>query len=224
VKLLLALLLSLSAQAKTVRIAVIDTGLPLYKTDLKICDGGLLNYSADPNVHVDPSHHGTNITGIISDYLGDSDYCVVFIKIYNGSNPYMNILGYMGALTYVYYHSEIDIVNFSSSGTRLQPLEEFLVKSIVSNGTVFVAAAGNDKKDLDKSCNVYPACYAGVVSVGNVDKKGLTQFHSNYGKIIKAWENGTDQCHNNVCMTGTSMSAALHSAKLAKHLLDLQKK
>ena len=119
-----------------------------------------------------------------------------------------------------YFIDDLSLINYSSSGPDLK-IEEILIKLLLKKKVTIVAAAGNDAQDLDKKCDVYPACQQGVISVGNLDKDGKKQKMSNYGKRVTVWEKGCNICILNQCFSGTSMSAAIHSSRLireaAKH-------
>lgn len=79
-----------SANAKTVKVAVVDTGFDINstwdKSSLKIkkpiiC--GTYN-TMDESTDVTDSHgHGTHIAGIISKYAQESDYCLIVLKYYD---------------------------------------------------------------------------------------------------------------------------------------------
>ncbi len=209
---LLGLLLSISVQAKTIHIAVIDSGLPLDHSNLKLCPKGAYDLT-NTNIY-DTIPHGKIIFNILAEKLKDVDYCVYSIKVYTNRHD-VKITTYLKALSLVYLLPEkIDIVNYSSSGTEkpILPwnsigLEEVLINGLVANGVKFVVAAGNGNKDLDKECNYWPACYENVIPVGNGYNANRKLKTSNYGSMIKHWYPS---------VFGSSMSAAEYTAELAK--------
>lgn len=214
---LLSLLISCNSNARQIKIAIIDTGLPTFKTDAKLCPKGA--YDLTDTDMVDRISHGTNIIGIISENLNKSnvDYCIYDIKIYDKASSDTPFLTHLIAYLYVYY-LDVDIVNYSSSGSVESPPEDVLIKGLIDRGVKFVAAAGNDNKDLDKQCSVWPACIPGVISVGNLNLDGHRHKTSNYGKIVKKWHLGSNVCYNHVCETGTSQSTAFETVEQAKKL------
>ncbi len=215
---LLSLLISCNSNAKQIRIAIIDSGIPSFKTNAKFCDKGL--YDLTDTDMKDKIGHGSNVLGIISENLNKAgiDYCIYDIKIYDKSSADTPFLTHLLAYIYVYYLNGVDIVNYSSSGISEAPAETALVKGLVGLGIKFVVAAGNDSRDLDKSCNAYPACVSGVISVGNLNKNGSRNKNSNYGKIINKWQIGTEICYNKICMSGTSQATAFETVEQAKKL------
>lgn len=215
--LLLSLLISCNSNARQIKIAILDTGLPTFKTDAKLCHNG--SYDLTGTDMVDRIAHGTNIIGIISDRLNKAkvDYCIYDIKIYDKASSDTPFLTHLIAYLYLYY-LDVDIVNYSSSGLVESPPEDVLIKGLIDKGVKFVAAAGNDSKNLDKKCVVFPACIPGVISVGNLNSDGTRHSSSNYGKIVSKWRGGTRICANHVCETGSSQATAVETAEQAKKL------
>ncbi len=215
---LLSLLISCNSNARQIKILVIDSGMPIAKTDAKMCDKGL--YDLTGTDMKDRIGHGTNILGIISENLNKAgiDYCIYDIKIYDKSSADTPFLTHLIAYIYAYYLKGVDIINYSSSGIDEAPPETALVKGLIERGIKFVAAAGNNSTNLDKSCNAYPACVPGVISVGNLNPDGTRHNSSNYGKVITKWRMGTHICVNDTCMSGTSQATAYETVEHAKKL------
>lgn len=215
---LLSLLISFNSNAKQIRIVIIDSGIPSFKTDAKFCEKGLYDLT-DTDIK-DRIGHGSNILGIISEGLNkaDIDYCIYYIKIYNEKSSDTPFLTHLLSYIYVYYLNGVDIVNYSSSGSTEVLPEDALIKGLIGKGIKFIAAAGNENRDLDKACNAWPACIPGVISVGNLNKNGSRHNNSNYGKIVSKWNIGTGVCANNICMTGTSQATAIETIEQAKRL------
>lgn len=216
--LIICLLFSLPGAAKTIKFAVLDTGYSNNLPNLKVCPDGLKDFTGQGMY--DKIGHGTNILGIIAKELKNVDYCVYIYKVYGGPQSLNNTF-YMQALVSAYYVPDLQLINYSSSGNYSE-VEEAIIKLLLKKNIKLIAAAGNDNQDLDKKCDIYPACQQGVISVGNIDAKGNRQKDSNYGKRINVWEYGCDSCVLNQCFTGTSMSAALHSAKLVKEMQNVK--
>lgn len=216
--LILSLLFSFSSNARQIKIAIIDSGMPKFKTDAKICEHGLIDLT-NTDMY-DKIGHGSNILGIISEGLNKNnvDYCIYDIKIYDQSSSDTPFLTHLVAYSTVYYLNGVDIINYSSSGVTEGPPETALVKDLISRGIKFIAAVGNNNRDLDKSCNSWPACIPGVISVGNLNSDGTKNSTSNYGKVVTKWQKGTGLCYNKVCMTGSSQATAVETVEQAKKL------
>lgn len=219
ISLLLSLFLS-TAEAKQIHIGIIDSGIPRFSTNLKVCPNGL--YDLTHTDIYDKIEHGSNINGIISDKLKNIDYCSYVIKIYdNGSEGTLTLT--LRALMLL-YHLDVDIVNYSSTGSESSEFERMLIEGLINIKHVkFVTAAGNEHRDLDKKCGNFPACYRGVISVGNLNSDGSIASTSNYGKRITVWKHGMWIRANGITMSGTSQATAQETGDLALEIVDLYK-
>ncbi len=211
-----ALLLACPASAKTLTVAVIDTGI-----DTSV--GKLCKYSSKSFTDSSPKDehgHGTHVAGLIVQNAGDNDYCLVSLKYYREQNTGKENLRHMlDAIRYA-VDLKVDYINISGGGDVAVPEERALIKKALDAGIVVVAAAGNEHNDLDKLCNFFPACYdPRIVVVGNLEItkdfrdlnyewRGLAKdaglenllgtvetrkaYGSNYGKVVNRWEIGTN--------------------------------
>lgn len=216
-KFLLAFLIAVPCYARTIKIAVVDSGLNLRaKEDVKLCPTGHADFTGTG--FKDNIGHGTNIAYVIADRLKDVDYCIVVVKVFDVKSPrYIfnpTVLGFLHLLNV----NQLDVVNYSAGGVGDIIAEKVIIKGLLAQDVKFVCAAGNDAKDLEKNCDYYPACYSGVVPVGNLQQDGRPAKTSNYGKPVKFWEVGTNVCGGGVCLTGTSQATAVHTAKVAREL------
>jgi subtilisin family serine protease len=210
-----------------IKIAVVDTGYDMSSTwsnnpsyrPQKICgtyDGFKLN-----NVK-DVTGHGTGIVGVISKLLNDSNvkYCLYIIRALPATREeYVDALRYASAL-------DVDIVNISATGFNQVPGECAAIKNMISNGIIVLAAGGNENISVN-TISVYPAfCDTRVYKVFNVDDLG--HFTSSSNTFVEPLAQavtavGTDILTtgpNNtmVRLTGTSISTAIYTAKIAKAL------
>lgn len=176
----IALIIPNNVEARTIRVAVIDSG---------VNTADLINVKRCPNLDKDFSgetlkddlNHGTKILNLIAQGNENVDYCVAVIKIFSGKFSVFFMNKYFKALEYVLYN-KFDIVNLSLNGNTKYKTEETLIKTLSDIGTIVVIAAGNDKKDLSIKCDQYPACYdRRSVIVGAVPVMGIRQDNeSNY--------------------------------------------
>lgn len=218
-----ALVYASDGNTKTIKIAVIDTGINHIESHVKICPNGLYDMTGNifhMNVQsfemTDEVTHGTNISYIIADNLKDVDYCMYIIKVYGKTssfNAYTHLLGFLLA-----YNLDVDVVNYSSGGLSNLHEEEMIIKFMTDRGTTFVTAAGNESKNLDLNCNFFPCCYKETVCVGNMYDKYHKHYLSNYGSKVTKWELGCNIDAGGVVMTGSSQSTALYTAKLVREL------
>lgn len=227
----------IASESKPVVIAVIDTGFAAerfgYKEfeKIKLCKYGHKDFSGfeefifslrtnDP-VPVDNHGHGTNIACIIDQLArtGTRDYCLVILKYYDPKGGEKDNLKNSNKAMRHAIDIKADYVNYSGGGTEKNKTESKLVKEFLDKGGVFVAAAGNERSDLQRH-PYYPASVdPRVISVGNlsrIDEKPVPT--SNYGKAVKRWEIGDSVVGCNIVLSGTSQAAATATGKMIKDL------
>lgn len=225
-------LLPLFVQAKTVKIAVIDTGFDFQSSwenasklglsKPKICDKGHYDYLNNTSEVVDVHGHGTHIAGLIAQNNEKYDYCLIILKFFDTKVDGMTSIlkAYQKAIDL-----QVDIVNISGGGKILSEEECKLIKQMTENGIDVVAAAGNEGKDLNEE-PFYPAmCNEDVIKVTNIGLDGKETKSSNYDSMgniqnIKRL-NGTNVfslAPNNKygLMTGTSQATAEYTARLLR--------
>lgn len=169
--------------AKPIVIAVIDTGFG-YEGKGKgatLCKFGHKDFTGsgtiaegydtvDP-VPLDTHAHGTHIAGIIDGYASQTgtNYCMVIIKYYDPkSRNNSNLEATVNAITYA-TQIKADIINYSGGGIEFSNEEKKAVEKFLDKGGRFIAAAGNERTNLDEGLTgYYPAFYdKRIVSVGN---------------------------------------------------------
>lgn len=216
-----------NVQAKTIKVAILDTGLgyTLESQKAKLCKHGHKDFTDEQQfmvstktvdkVPLDSSGHGTNIAGIISRFA-KKPYCLVIIKIYSKNSK----LDYKASIDAIKYAKTIraDIVNYSGGGEGEMFEETLAVKEYLDSGGTFVAAAGNANKDLSKS-PFYPGCSDNrVIVVGNISMHGKKSFSSNFGTRINRWEIGENIEGFGIYSSGTSQSTAIVTGKKINEL------
>lgn len=205
------------SQAKTIKIAVIDTGIELVKRkNVKLCLHGHRDYTQ--TTLNDSVGHGTNVSGLIAQGNQHIDYCLIIIKFYNNTNKNASYALLLSLLQVSLI--DVDIVHLSLGGKGGYNAEKNLIKRILDQGKIIVAAAGNNGENLNKNCNYYPACYDDRIHVvGNTGKT------ANYGnKYIDATINGNNKTALGITQSGSSQSAAIYTGKLIRKLKNVKKK
>ena len=93
-----AIIYAYNVDAKTIKVAIIDSGVSHIESYVKICPDGLYDLTQmPPKIHALPIEmsdeigHGDNVTYIIADNLRDVDYCMYIIKIYGGKSRVSNL-------------------------------------------------------------------------------------------------------------------------------------
>ena len=209
-----------------IKIAVVDTGFDAkLAPKVKLCKTGHANLiTGQLNLKTPPSDgssskHGSNVADIIANTINNQNYCVIIVKYYSDTTSDMAQEFSNQALEYV-ASLRINIVNYSGGGISRNNREERAVKTLLNAGTMFVAAAGNNGRLLDK-LPFYPAMLdKRVIVVGAL--KGIAKLDaSNFGSQVDVWENGFLVPGAGVRLTGSSQATAIASGKLA---LAMQRK
>lgn len=253
--LIVSLLLILSYQSasagtvKQLKVVVLDTGISSNHFDKNfLCPSGHRDFTKTSLEDV--KGHGTHISGLIDQYAKDiflsrygknSDtkvlnskklnYCQIIIKFYHLSNhPSSTMSTYNAALEYA-ISLKPNIINISAGGEGSDDLEQILIKKALDQGTIVVAAAGNNGKTLNKikGSFYFPAMYDDrVIVVGNGINKHEPAYTSNRGPLVKVWENGEKQLSLGIqdkdTLSGTSQATAVFTGKLIKYLLSTTRK
>lgn len=184
-KILLILLFIPICQAK-IEIAILDTGISKNQTKY-LCPNGLKSYLGDDGF--DTLRHGELISGILIENLDMSKYCLVSYKVLSDKGKYFP---YMRALFDVIERKPA-YLNLSLEGDNLIPLEKDMLKELVTNGTKIYVASGNGGKNLNKECDVYPACYFPEMGMNFFVVGAHDVRSSNHGKFVRystGWEKG----------------------------------
>lgn len=205
---LLFLVTSLYA-AEPIKVVVLDTGLDITDARFHLCSTGHRDFT---NTGIqDTAGHGTHVAGLITQYAGNANYCLVIVK-YVADFELSDDRAYSNAIEYsVSLHPKY--INLSGSGPSKGLREEYAINE--NPDITFVVAAGNEHFSLDLK-DWWPASYPykNVVVVGSTDYSG-----ANYGKRVNAKEPGLRVKSflpngKEGFMTGTSQSTAIHTGKL----------
>jgi thermitase len=197
--------------SKSIKIAVIDTGVDYNHPDLKdqmwvneaelngtkgVDDDGngfvddihgydFANKDGDP---MDGQGHGTHCAGVIGAAHNGSGTMGVMNEVQIVAIKFLTDRGSgksEDALLSIDYAIKAGVQVMSNSwggGPKSEALYD-AIKAAQEKGIIFIAAAGNDGKDNDSKLS-YPASYDldNIISVGAHDGKGQKARFSNYGK------------------------------------------
>lgn len=179
--------------------------------------------------------HGTHVAGIIAGRSSalpriSSQVKIMVLKYYDPkAKGSQNLLNSVRAIRYA-IEMKADIINYSGGGPDRSALEEAAIREASAAGIVFIAAAGNDGANNDKTA-FYPANYRlpNVISVAAIDGGGELLSFSNYGSdsidLALRGKNiySTLPEGQHGFMTGTSQATALLSACAAHVMLQNSK-
>lgn len=213
-----------------IKIAIIDSGLELQdaRFTAHLCKEGHKDFTGEGIEDTDG--HGTAIAGLIQQYAGSYGYCFVIVKYFsNNVTGHVNLEREVEALEYI-EALEPNFVNLSSGGPEINVWEKNAIRKM--NNTLFIVAAGNDGKDLDSpDYGYFPASY----NLPNIIAVGSSSTTSNYGnKVVRepgenililapkftCKKQGWETCTS--VESGTSFSAAIHTGKLVRRLIDVK--
>ncbi len=153
-------------------VAIVDNAIDIDHRDLKnvVVQGiDLAENDNDPRPDTIAMDHGTHVAGIAGAQTNNG---TGIASIGFGIRLMPVKTSYDGRLTSISFGYEgiewaitngADVVNCSWGGNYLGETDEVILESAVESGVIIVAAAGN----FGSECEVYPAAYEGVFSVGN---------------------------------------------------------
>jgi hypothetical protein len=200
---LISLLISLGS-AKTLKIAVLDTGFQYQNiNNIPTCK----KYNISIN---DTQGHGTNITGLIQTHAGEGDYCFYIYKVFGTKDNTSTNRAIIDAIK-----NGVRVINYSGGGYGEDIVESALIKSFLDMGGVFIAASGNDRRLLSVDhCKYYPACADSRITV--VGNEANT---SNYGSMVDIVLDGNLKTAYNITLSGSSQATAIYTGKFVNYYL-----
>jgi subtilisin family serine protease len=180
---------------KDIVVAVIDTGIQgdhvFLQNNIYVPKGkaSASNFGVDfsgDKVSTTPSDahgHGTHVSGIVKSIFPEVK--ILALKYYNPkASGQANLEATIKALQFAVDHN-VDVINYSGGGPEASVAELRVLKEAEKKGILVVAAAGNERSNIDdKRHAYYPASYglSNIITVGAHDD-GLNIIpSSNYGK------------------------------------------
>lgn len=180
---------------KDVVVAVIDTGIqidhPFLKDNIHVLKGSpsAQNFGVDfstgkqNNTPFDQHGHGTHVAGIVKSVFPEVK--ILALKYYNpAASGQANLAATIKALKYA-VDNNVDIINYSGGGPESSVEELRILKEAEKKGILVIAAAGNERSNIDEKKNAYyPASYGlpNIITVGAYDDMLNIIPSSNYGK------------------------------------------
>ena len=180
-----------------IRVGVLDTGVDGNHPDLAF----RFPYVSTGGKREDIVGHGTHVTGIIAaatnNTTGIAGICRCALQVWKifGDEPaedgeyYVDEVMYQRALNDA-RTKDMQVVNLSIGGTAYSRTEELLIRRLIENDCLVVAAMGNEYEQ-DNPLE-YPAAFAGVVAVGAITETNRRARFSNTGPHISLVAPGTN--------------------------------
>lgn len=177
-------------------VAVVDTGIdpnhPYLRKNLFVKNGAIsaANYGVDfsdkkkqTNTPIDTHGHGTHVAGIIKSVFPEVK--ILPIKYFNPkASGEDNLKSTIKALEYAVAQN-VDIINYSGGGPKASPQEKKILEEAREKGILIIAAAGNEKSNIDIEDNAYyPASYglANIITVSAHNEFNQIISSSNWGQ------------------------------------------
>jgi subtilisin family serine protease len=225
------------AGSQPIKVAMIDSGFdfsstwktrPEYSSYVpKMCEFGhvkistikknLVGVDRSINKPKEMTIHGTHVAGLIAKNAGNSDYCIISYDYYVSGDENENLRRSNNAIQKA-INDGVSIINYSGGGYDKDQRECALVKQALDKGIKFVAAAGNNKKNLDDTPFFPAMCDKRVIVVENSSKNSKT----NFSKKIKTLKIEGDSIlslfpNDGIGrMSGSSQSTAIATGILVK--------
>lgn len=180
---------------KEIVVAVVDTGIQgdhaFLANNIYVVGGksSSTNYGVDfsgekvTNTPTDQHGHGTHVAGIVKSIFPEVK--ILALKYYNPkASGQANLDATIKALQYA-VDNNVDVINYSGGGPEASVEELRVLKAAEKKGILVIAAAGNERSNIDdKRHAYYPASYglSNIITVGAHDD-GLNIIpSSNWGK------------------------------------------
>jgi len=208
-----------------VKVALVDTGLDLNDPRLKdhLCLTGHKDFTGDGLR--DTNGHGTHLAGLIQQYAGEGNYCLLIYKYYSSNaDGYTNLTNEIRSFREAIKNGAT-LINLSGGGPSFSRQEYNVIHD--NQKVTFIVAAGNEGENIEtQEGGFYPASFflKNEIIVGNLDKDGYRAPSSNWAYNQISWEIGqnvlSDLPDDTMGrMSGTSQATAIHTGKILKRIL-----
>ncbi|WP_010283106.1 S8 family peptidase [Bacillus timonensis] len=203
--------------SNAVKVAVLDTGIDHNHPSLANFVNTSLGKSFVGGTTMDVQGHGTHVSGTIASYGTVSgvmqNATLIPVKVL-GDDGSGSLYGITQGILYA-ADIDADVINMSLGGGGYNQSMDEAVQTAVAQGTIVVAASGND----GASSISYPAAYDSVIAVGSVTSNRTRSSFSNYGSGLELMAPGSSiySTYPNsryTTLSGTSM-ATPHVAGVA---------
>jgi subtilisin family serine protease len=207
-----------AAPARTMRIAVLDTGIDDSHPDLRasVTD----RFDAVGDGRWDVGAHGTGIAGIIAAH-GQlkglmPDATLLSARVFPSGTDAGSEGTTQGVIRGLEWalEQQADVVNMSLEGPQ-DPMLDTVVAEVVAAGAVIVAAAGNGGPEAPPA---YPAAVKGVIAATATDQHDAAFAGANHGSYISVAAPGVDIL---VAAPGGAYALATGTSQAAAHVSGL---
>ncbi|MBR3995961.1 MAG: S8 family serine peptidase [Clostridia bacterium] len=222
----------LGLNGKGITVGVVDSGANAHT---ELADNLLSGYNTyDSNyITADGVYHGTMVSGLIAangtSYRGVAyNSKIVPLKAFNDSGA-GNTSTMANGIYKAVDEYNCDIINMSCGSLTNSLTLKDAVKYAINKGVIIIAASGNVSGSKYGTATVgtkdnlmYPACYDGVISVGNIDRYGNlsnTSMENDYVDVVANGKYITGLSNTNLSgytgNSGTSFSCPIVTGVVA---------
>ncbi|WP_449539704.1 S8 family serine peptidase [Ferdinandcohnia sp. Marseille-Q9671] len=175
--------------SSAVKVAVLDTGIDHNHPSLANFVNTSLGRSFVGGTTMDVQGHGTHVAGTIASYGSVSgvmqNATLIPVKVL-GDDGSGSLYGITQGILYA-ADIDADVINMSLGGGGYNQSMDEAVQTAAAQGTIVVAASGND----GASSISYPAAYSSVIAVGSVTSNRTRSSFSNYGSGLELMAPGS---------------------------------
>lgn len=188
------------------KVIVIDSGYGglfehLDKSD-QLCKAGHFDFTTNESILGvdDAPGHGTHVVNFVAVQSSSKKYCIIMYKTDS------NRLNFVRALEKAIKVKPIAMnISYWFRGYLAQ--EHDLFKKLTNKGTKVFTIAGNQGRNLNIICNVFPTCYkklnSNFIVIGATTPYFNPEKYSNFGNVVDGYEFGVAPGG----MQGTSFAA-----------------
>ena len=174
------------SQGKTVKVAVLDTGVePHDRTRDRILEGWDIfggNGQTDCDMELG---HGTHVAGTILDCTQGADVEIIPVGVFEWSSTLGDVVASNASIIFGIEYAisaGADVMNMSLGGlVEGSEGESEMLRIALDEDIVVVVSAGND---ADDTINYWPACEDACIVVGAIDEMCSVADFSNYGSSV----------------------------------------
>lgn len=205
------------------RVVIIDTGLDLEQLNQPyMCkDYPAINVNDSKN-YIDnwPPKHGSAIVDYIGTRILGSIFCITLIKI--DITLEKDIVESTVKALQIAENLKPFFINMSWAGDVSSEKELTIIKRLLAGNTAIFVSVGNDGFDLDKNCNVFPACYKKTLPdelKKNYFVIGSNAFeNSNKGSIVSFTDVDYKIIYKGRNIAGTSISSPMKMTQILQQI------
>lgn len=178
------------ATGKTIKVAVIDTGIERGHPDLAGAYRGGYDFVNKDDDPLDDNGHGTHVAGTIAaandatGVVGVAPEVEIYALKVLGSSGSGTLSSVISALNWA-IDNKMNVLNLSLGSNESSTSEEAAFKRVADAGIIAVAASGNDYDTMQVDGIAFPAGYPTVLSVGAIDKNSVVAEFSQRGADLK---------------------------------------